>query len=126
MVYDGGDFVHGHTYIDGEDTQKKIRKREKPDLNRSGFKMRDKKRNLSAHTQKMSVSLFERSDASRANVAVGFLAVFHVGNLLNVYFESSSRFTVGVADVVAGRLTLTANIAYSGHIDTSDFGIILP
>ena len=74
----------------------------------------------------MSVSLFERSDASCANVAVGFLAVFHVGNLLYVYFESSSRFTVGVADVVAGRLTINANIAYSGHIDTSDFGIILP
>lgn len=71
-----------------------------------------------------SVCLFKRSDTSRAYVAVRFLAVFYVGNLLNVYFESSSRFTIGVAYVVAGRLTLTANIAYSGHIDTSDFGII--
>ena len=74
----------------------------------------------------MSVSLFERSDASCANVAVRFLAVFNVGNFLYVYFESSSRFTVGVANVVARSLTFTANIAYSGHIDTSDSGLILP
>ena len=72
----------------------------------------------------MSVSLFERSDASCANVAVRFLAVFNVGNFLYVYFERSSRLTVGVANVVAGCLTLTANITYSGHIDTSDFWVI--
>ena len=70
------------------------------------------------------VSFLKRSDASCANVAVRFLAVFNVGNLLNVHFESSSRFTVGVAYVVARRLTFTANIAYSRHIDTSDLGII--
>ena len=57
---------------------------------------------------------------SGANVAVYFFAVVYVGNLLNVSLESSSRFTVGVADVVARRLTFPANIAYSGHIDTSD------
>ena len=62
---------------------------------------------------KTSVCLFVRSDTSCANVTVGFLAVLDVGNLLNVYFESSSRFTVGVADVVARSLTFTANIAYS-------------
>ena len=60
-----------------------------------------------------SVCLFKRSDASCANVTVGFFAVSHVGNFLNVYFERSSRFTVGVANVVARCLTFTANIAYS-------------
>ena len=72
------------------------------------------------------VSLFQRFDATCANVTVGFLTVFHVGNFLYVYLERSSRFTVRVANVVAGRLTFTANIAYSRHIDTSDFGIIFP
>ena len=57
---------------------------------------------------------------SGANVAVYFFAVLHVGNLLNVRFESSSRFTVGVAYVVTSRLTFPANAAYSRHIDTSD------
>ena len=65
-----------------------------------------------------SVSLFK---TSRAYVAGRFLAVFNVGYLLNVCLEGSSRFTVGVAYVVAARLTLTANIAYSGHINTSEF-----
>ena len=65
-----------------------------------------------------SVSLFK---TSRAYVAGHFLAVFNVGYLLNVCLEGSSRFTVGVADVVAARLTFTANIAYSGHINTSEF-----
>jgi len=68
------------------------------------------------------VCFFKRSDTSRANVAVRFLAVFYVGNFLNVYLKRSSRFTVGVADVVPRSLTFTANITYSGHIDTSDFG----
>ena len=57
---------------------------------------------------------------SGANVAVYFLDVFHIGNLLNVRLESSSRFTVGVAHVVSRRLTFPADIAYSGHINTSD------
>ena len=65
-----------------------------------------------------SVSLFK---TSRAYVAGRFLTVFNVGYLLNVCLEGSSRFTVGVADVVTARLTLTANAAYSGHINTSEF-----
>ena len=63
--------------------------------------------------RKASVCLFKRSDASRANVTVRFLAVCYVGNLLHVRLKRSSRFTVGVAYVVAGRLTFTADIAYS-------------
>ncbi len=59
------------------------------------------------------VCFFQRSNAACANVAVHFLSFFDVGDFLNVYFESSSRFTVGVADVVARSLTFTANIAYS-------------
>ena len=65
------------------------------------------------------VRFLKGSDASSANVTVGFLPVFYVRNLLNVYFERSSRFTVGVAYVVTGRLTFSANIAYSRHINTS-------
>ena len=65
-----------------------------------------------------SVCLFK---TSRAYVADRFLTVFNVGYLLNVCLEGSSRFTVGVADVVTARLTLTANAAYSGHINTSEF-----
>ena len=65
-----------------------------------------------------SVSLFK---TSRAYVAGRFLTVFNVGYLLNVRLEGSSRLTVGVADVVTARLTLTANAAYSGHINTSEF-----
>ena len=64
---------------------------------------------------------FCRFEASCANVTVNFLTVFHVRNFLNVYFKSSSRFTVGVADVVAGRLAFSTNAAYSGHINTSAF-----
>lgn len=65
-----------------------------------------------------SVSLFK---TSRAYVAGRFLTVFNVGYLLNVRLEGSSRLTVGVADVITARLTLTANAAYSGHINTSEF-----
>ena len=65
-----------------------------------------------------SVCLFK---TSRAYVAGRFLTIVNVGHLLNVCLEGSSRFTVGVADVVAARLTFTANIAYSGHINTSEF-----
>lgn len=70
-----------------------------------------------------SVRFFKGSDAACANVSVRFLAVFHVGNLLYVYLESSSRFTVGVADVVPRSLTFPANIAYSGHIKHLRFGL---
>ena len=70
--------------------------------------------------KKSLVFFLKGSDASSANVTVGFLTVFHVRNFLYVYLERSSRLTVGVAYVVAGSLTLTANITYSRHIDTSD------
>ena len=73
-----------------------------------------------------SVRFFKGSDASSANVAVRFLAVFNVGNLLYVYLESSSRFTVRVAYVVTRSLTFTTNIAYSGHIKHLRFSVIFP
>ena len=57
--------------------------------------------------------------ASCANVTAYFLSVFYVRNFLYVYLERSSRFTVGVAHVITRSLTFTANITYSGHIDTS-------
>ena len=69
------------------------------------------------------VRFLKGSDASCANVTARFLTVFHVGNFLYVYLESSSRFTVGVAYVVTRRLTFTANIAYSGHIKHLRFGL---
>lgn len=75
-------------------------------------------------TELFGVRFFKVSNASGANVCVDFLAVFKVRNFLYVYFERSSRFTVGVADVVAGSLTFTANVTYSGHIDTSDLEYI--
>ena len=68
------------------------------------------------------VRFFKGFDASCANVSVDFFIVFDVGNFLYVYLKGSSRFTVGVADVVTACLTFTANIAYSRHIDTSVFG----
>ena len=67
-----------------------------------------------------SVRFFKGSDASCANVTIGFFAVSYVRNFLNVYLERSSRFTVGVAYVVARCLTFTANIAYSRHMNTSE------
>ena len=70
-----------------------------------------------------SVRFLKGSDASCANVTVHFFPVFNVGNLLYVYLERSSRFTVGVAYVVTRRLTFTAYIAYSGHINTSVFWV---
>ena len=71
-----------------------------------------------------NLRFFKGSDTSSANVTVHFLSVFNVVDFLYVYLERSSRFTVGVAYVVARRLTFTANIAYSGHINTSDFWVI--
>ena len=65
-----------------------------------------------------SVSLFK---TSRAYVTGRFLTIFNVGYLLNVCLKGSSRLTVGVAYVVTARLALTANITYSGHINTSEF-----
>ena len=71
-----------------------------------------------------SVRFLKGSNASCANVTVRFFTVFNVGNLLYVYLERSSGFTVGVAYVVTRRLTFTAYIAYSRHINTSVFGLI--
>ena len=70
------------------------------------------------------VRFLKSFDASCANVAVHFLAVFNIGNLLYVYFERSSRSTVGVADVVATCLAFPANITYSGHIKHLRFSVI--
>lgn len=78
-----------------------------------GFLSRLKGREKLACSQKKLVGFFKRFDTSCANVAVRFLAVFHVGNLLNVHLESSSGFTVRVAHVVARSLTFSAHIAYS-------------
>ena len=75
-------------------------------------------------TKLFSVRFLKGSDASCANVTVRFFTVFYVGNLLYVYLESSSRFTVRVAYVVTRRLTFTANIAYSGHIKHLRFWVI--
>ncbi len=87
--------------------------RKKADCTQSAFK---------AFQRLFSVRFFKGSDTSCANVTVRFLAVFHVGNFLYVYLESSSRLTVRVADVVAACLTFPANIAYSGHSNTSVLG----
>lgn len=57
--------------------------------------------------------------ASGADVTVLLLAVLNKRDFLHVYFERSSGLTVGMADVVAAGLTLTADTAYSRHIDTS-------
>ena len=70
-----------------------------------------------------SVSFLKSSDTSSANVTVHFLTVFYVIDFLYVYLESSSRLTVGVAYVVTGCLTFTANVTYSGHIKHLHFGL---
>ena len=58
--------------------------------------------------------------ASGADISFLFLAVRNERNFLNVYLKSSSRSALGVADVVAARLPLTADTAHFRHIDTSD------
>ena len=57
-----------------------------------------------------------RFKASRTNVTVNGLTFLNVRNLLNVCFKRSSRPSLGMADVVARHLTLSAYAAYSGHI----------
>lgn len=57
--------------------------------------------------------------ASGADVTALLFAVLNEGDFLHVDFECSSGLTVGMADVVAAGLTLTADTAYSRHIDTS-------
>lgn len=61
---------------------------------------------------------FVAFQTSGADVIVCYFSVFYVSNLLYVCFKSSSRFAVGVAYVVARRLTFSANTAYSRHIIT--------
>ena len=51
--------------------------------------------------------------ASGADVTALLLAVLNKRDFLHVYFERSSGLTVGMADVVAAGLTLTADTAYS-------------
>ena len=58
---------------------------------------------------------FVTLQASRAYVAVLNFAIGNVVHFVNVYFESSSGSAQGVADVVAGSLTFTANTAYFRH-----------
>ena len=58
--------------------------------------------------------------ASGADITFLFLAVRNERNFLNVDLKSSSRSALGVADVVAARLPLTADTAHFRHIDTSD------
>ena len=57
--------------------------------------------------------------ASGADVTALLFAVLNEGDFLHVDFERSSGLTIGMADVVAAGLTLTADTAYSRHIDTS-------
>ena len=58
-------------------------------------------------------------EATGADVTLLHLAVFCIGHLLHVGGKRPLCFTMGVADVVARRLTLSANSAYSRHISTS-------
>jgi hypothetical protein len=96
----------------------KIRKRKKADASHIGFQD-----NFHHFRRLFSVSFFKSSDTSSANVTVRFLTVFYVIDFLYVYLESSSRLTVGVAYVVTGCLTFTANVTYSGHIKHLHFGL---
>lgn len=60
-----------------------------------------------------SLSAFRFFQASCAYVAFLLFTVLHKGNLLHVYLEGPSRSALGVADIVAAQLPLTANTAYS-------------
>ena len=53
--------------------------------------------------------------AARADVTRFDLAVFHEGDLLDVRLKGALGLTVGVTDIVARRLTLSANTANSRH-----------
>lgn len=81
-------------------------------------------RRQNAYALSRALSAFSFLQASCANVTGRFFTVINVGNFLYVYFERSSRFAVRVAYVVTGRLTFTADIAYSRHM-TPPIEIIL-
>lgn len=72
----------------------------------------------------LSAFYFVALQATRANVSGFHLAVFDDLDLLHVRFESSSRFAVAVAHVIAGILTLIAYAANSRHIHTSGVVIV--
>ena len=59
---------------------------------------------------------FRLFQAAGADVALLLLSVLHEGDLLDVCLERSSRSALGMADVVAARLPLTADTAYSRHM----------
>ncbi len=61
---------------------------------------------------------FVAFEASCADVIVGDFSVFYIRYFLHVRLKGSSRLTVRVADVVARRLSLSADAAYSRHIIT--------
>ena len=65
---------------------------------------------------KINLSSFYCFKAPCANVTRYRFAVGNIGNLLDVGFESPSRPSLGMADVVTGSLTFTANAANSRHI----------
>ena len=67
----------------------------------------------------LSAFHFVAFEATCAHVCGFHLAVFDDLHLLDVRFESSSRFAVAVAHVVAGILPLVANAANPRHINTS-------
>lgn len=60
--------------------------------------------------------------ASCAYVARGRLSVYYVGNLLNVCLKSSSRSSLGVADVVTGGLSLAAYFTNFRHFIYTSVG----
>lgn len=78
-----------------------------------------KKRAVRLFPFSLNAVYFVAFETSRANVFVddGTVCLF-IGNFLYVNLERSSRSALGMAYVVAGQLTLTANTANSGHIDT--------
>ena len=55
-------------------------------------------------------------EAARANITGLYFAVLHIGDLLHVRLERTLGLAIGVAHVVSGRLTLSADSANSRHI----------
>ena len=77
----------------------------------------NKKEPESSFSFRLDAVNFVAFETSCANVIVDDRSVLlFIGNLLHIGEERSSRFAIGVADVVAGRSTLTAHATYSGHI----------
>ena len=62
---------------------------------------------------------FVALEAACADIARLHFAVLRIGHLLHVGGKRPLCLTMGVADVVARRLALSANGAYSRHISTS-------